>query len=568
VSDVDPADIRRRLFSAGERLGWQFRDRHRFWRHWTAPRPQRGRGPLLNVVVAVLAIGLLLYAAVLGASTFSEVVINRSTGRQDWAVVPFWLLFALLVAAEIILLRGVPHARHTLVLAQWERDRDAHNTAERQRVDAIDEWGAVRTLPGTRRIDVYGGEHEGWTAFLTTFGTAALAEQTPLVVLDLTRTGVSAELCQVAHQSGAASHVELLPDQIADSSLLDGLSADDVKDVLVEAISNDRVLDDRILTAVYEALQPNPTLQRVHDALRTLLGAPSDLPGEETARVESLFTEEQRSRLHDRIQRLEAHVVHLTGLPSGRPAESTASLTCLSVTRRGSQLTTELLTDLLGQWLIRSLKNVRPGQSPRTVVVAGADHLKARHLEQVAALCDSLGFRLVLLFQHLRDSGSTLLGGGRATVFMRLGNYEEAERAANFIGRGYRFELARITTEHGRSDTTSSSTSRTGEILSPWARRWGTSRSRAHETSWSYAETRQRVHELFVEPTHLQALPPTAFVLVQHVADRQVLAVAADCNPDLLSLPRVSTQPLPEPDQVTAPPLQDRTYDPTRALEP
>jgi hypothetical protein len=328
------------------------------------------------------------------------------------------------------------------------------------------------------------------------------------------------------------------------------------------------VLDDRILTAVYEALQPNPTLQRVHDALRVLLGAPSDLPEEDTARVEALFTEEQRSRLHDRIQRLEAHIVHLTGLPSGRPAESTASLTCLSVTRRGSQLTTELLTDLLGQWLIRSLKNVRPGQSPRTVVVAGADHLKARHLEQVAALCDSLGFRLVLLFQHLRDSGSTLLGGGRATVFMRLGNYEEAERAANFIGRGYRFELARVTTEHGRSDTTSRSTSRTGEILSPWARRWGTSRSRAHETSWSYAETRQRVHELFVEPTHLQALPPTAFVLVQHVADRQVLAVAADCNPDLLSLPRVSTQPLPEPDQVTAPPLQDRTYDPTRALEP
>jgi hypothetical protein len=557
ASEVDPADIRRRLFSVGERLGWQFRDRHRFWRHWTAPRPERGRGPLLNVVVAVLAIGLLLYAAVLGASTFGEVVINRSTGRQDWAVVPFWLLFALLVGAEILLLRGVPHARHTLVLAQWERDRDAHNATERTRVDAIDEWGAVRTLPGTRRIDVYGGEHDGWTAFLTTFGTSALAEQTPLVVLDLTQTGVSAELCQVAQQSGVACHVELLPDQLAVSSLLDGLTPDDVKDVLVEAISNDRVLDDRILAAVYEALQPNPTLSRLHDALRVLLGASSHLTEEEMARVEAVFTEDQRRRLHDRIQRLEAHIVHLVELPSGRPAATAANLTCLAITGTGSQVTTELLTDLLGQWLIRSLKNVRPAQSPRTVVVAGADRLNARHLEQVATLCDSLGFRLVLLFQHLRDSGSTLLGGGRATVFMRLGNYDEAERAANFIGRGYRFELARVTTEHGRSDTTSRSTSRTGEILSPWARRWGTSRSRAHETSWSYAETRQRVHELFVEPTHLQALPPTAFVLVQHVADRQVLAVAADCNPDLLSLPRVSTQPLPEPDQVSAARLPD-----------
>lgn len=81
---------------------------------------------------------------------------------------------------------------------------------------------------------------------------------------------------------------------------------------------------------------------------------------------------------------------------------------------------------------------------------------------------------------------------------------------------------------------------------------WGSSRTRAHQTSWNYAEMRQRVYELFVEPTHLQALPPTAFILVQHVADRQVLAVAGDSNPDLLSLPRVSTQPLPEPGQVSA----------------
>src|SRR5262249_52653023 len=130
---------------------------------------------------------------------------------------------------------------------------------------------------------------------------------------------------------------------------------------------------------------------------------------------------------------------------------------------------------------------------------------------------------------------------------------EEAERAANFIGRGYRFELARITTERGETDTTSRTKSRTGEVFSPFSRVWGSSRTRAHATSWNYAETRQRVHELFVDPAHLQALPATAFVLVQHVADRQVLAVAADCNPDLLSLPRVSTQPLPEPHQVSGP---------------
>ena len=564
--EVDPDDIRRRLFSAGERLGWRFRDRHGYWRHWNLPRPERRRGPIMNVVLAVYGAVLLLYLAVLGLATCGEAVGNR-----DWvSVAPWWLLSLPLLVVFGVLLRGVPHARHALMLAHWERDRDAHNTAERARVDAIDEWGAVRTLPGTRRIDVYGGEHGGWTAFLTTYGTSMLAEQAALVLLDLTQTGVGNELCELARQSGVDCHVELLPDQMDVSTLLDGLSAGDVRDVLVEAIHDDRVLDDRILTAVSDALRPNPTLPRIREALRLLLGGPGQLGTEETDRVRSLFAGDQLQRLHDRIQRLEALIAHLAELPTGRPPARAARLTGFTVTRRGSQLTTELVVDLLGQWLIRSLKNVRPGQSHRTIVVAGADQLNTRHLEQVATLCDSLGFRLVLLFHHLRDSGTALLGGGRATVFMRLGNYEEAERAANFIGRGYRFELARVTTEHGEGDTTSRSTSSSGEVLSPWTRRWGSSRTRAHSTSWSYAETRQRVHELFVEPTHLQSLPPTAFVLVQHVTEGQVLAVAADCNPDLLSLPRVSTQPLAEPEQASGPPLRDRTRDPdpARALGP
>jgi hypothetical protein len=568
VVDVDPADIRRRLFSAGERLGWQFRDRHRFWRHWTAPRPERRRGPLMNLVLVVFAAVLLFFALVLGLATFGEAVGRQRIGQADWSTIGIYsALWAALLVGFLVLLRGVPQARHALTLAHWERDRDAHNTAERARVDAIDEWGAVRTLPGTRRIDVYGGEHEGWTAFLTTFGTSILAERTPMVVLDLSRTAVSAELCQVARQSGVDSHVELLPDQLAASTLLDGLTPNDVKDVLVEAISDDRVLDDRILSAVFEALRPNPTLPRVHAALTVLLGGAGSLTDEETTRVRELFAEDQLRRLHDRVQRLEAYLGHLTELPTGQSTTRAPQLTCFTVTQRGSQVTTELLVDLLGQWLIRSLKNARPGQSPRTVVVAGADQLRTQHLEQVAALCDSLGFRLVLLFQHLRDAGSALLGGGRATVFMRLGNYEEAERAANFIGRGYRFELARITTEHGEDDTVARTTSTASELRSPLTRRWGSSRTRAHSTSWSYAETRQRVHELFVEPAHLQALPPTAFVLVQHVANQQALAVAADCNPDLLSLPRVSTQPLADPNQATAPQLADQTPDPARALE-
>lgn len=457
----DPAaDVRRRLFSAGERLGWQFRDRHHFWRHWTLPRPERRAtlSPSMRAVITVLGIGILIGALLAGLGTIGVWWFSLIGEGTEWPmVIAAWLVIAAVgvVFVLVLLTRGTPPRRHALMVAQWERDRDAHNSAERDRVDVLDEWGAVRTMPGTRRIDVYGGEHEGWTAFLTTFGTSALAEGTPLVVLDLSQTSVTAELCQVAQQSGVEGHLEWLPDQLGASSLLDGLGPRDVKDVLVEAIHGDRpersrderMLDDRMLTGVWEAQGPNPTLPGVLKALQDLQTRGEEDPA--------------------RIQRLEAHLAHLAELPTGQPAAAAARLTCFSVTPRGSQLTTELIVDLLGQWLIRSLKNAQRGQSPRTIVVAGADRLNAKHLEQVASLCDALGFRLVLLFQHLREAGATLLGGGRATVFMRLGNYEEAERAANYIGRGYRFELARITTEHGESDTQSRTTSRGGELMQP-----------------------------------------------------------------------------------------------------
>lgn len=578
-SPFDPADVRRRLFSVGERLGWQFRDRHHFWQHWPAtPPPQR---PVVPSAVSILLwIALGVYALFVLAITFGVAVSNFTSRTSSWPTVTLgWLILAGALAGLLFLTRGASPLRHSALVRRWERDRDTHNTAERSRVDMIDEWGAVRTLPGTRRIDVYGGEHQGWTAFLTTFGSSALAEGAPMIVLDLSLVGVSDELCQVAREAGVEIRVELLPDRAGVSMLLEDLSPADLKDVLVEAVHggradqgrDDRVLDDRILTAVIDVLGSRPTLPRIHEALRALLAEPGlrpvHLTEEELSRTRTLFADEHLRRLHDRVQRLEAYLAQIARLSDAERSAPPAGtgLTCFSVTASGSQVTTELVVELLGQWLIRNLKNALPGQGRRTVVVAGADRLQRHHLEQVASLCDARDFRLVLLFQHLRDAGADLLGGGRATVFMRLGNHEEAERAANFIGRGYRFELARITTEKGGSDTNAQSKSRGGERFSPFTRVWGSSRSRAQSTSWSYAEMRERVYELYVEPTHLQSLPPTALVLVQHSAGQRVLAVAADCDPDIASLPRVSMTPLLAEPTTTAElpqlpaPAEDRT---------
>jgi hypothetical protein len=71
------------------------------------------------------------------------------------------------------------------------------------------------------------------------------------------------------------------------------------------------------------------------------------------------------------------------------------------------------------------------------------------------------------------------------------------------------------------------------------------------------------VYEYYVEPTALQNLPDYALLMIQHghgldpataqLAARPRLQVA-DCNPDIVSLPRVLMEPFPE--QAPATPTQ------------
>jgi hypothetical protein len=554
-------ELYRRLLNPGERLGWHFRDRHQFWQHWNQPAPSPpGTDRLLRnfVIAAVLGFGIYLLGTCSVAAQPSTV-----QGRLG-AILALWVLFVLPVglfaAYPTWRRRGSQGVDHGQLVTDWERARDAHNTTERERVDAIPEWGAVPTRPGTRRIDVFGGSLGGWNAFVTTFGSSMLTEEPPVIVLDLTQAGVALELCKVAAGAGVDYRVEHLPDQISSSTLLRGLSGTELKDVLVEAIHGDnpdgnrdeRMIDDRILGMVCNALGGNPSLPRIHEALLRLLKKPDlrpeHLDRDEFNRIPTLFSNEYITQSGARLQRLEAYLAQLAGFqtPVSTEFPEAARLMCFAVTSRGSQVATELAIDVLGQWLIRTLRSLEAG-ARRTIIVAGADELKVRHLDRLAAQCDRLGFRLVLMFQHLRETGAALLGGGRAAVFMRLGNYEEADRAANFIGRGFKFELSQITTGMSEGETLTDSRSTGGETgFFQFERTWGTTFSRAISTSWNYGETWQRVQELFVQPTELQALPPTAFLLVQHVTDDRVACIAGDCNPDILTLPRVVTTPLPD----------------------
>jgi hypothetical protein len=240
------------------------------------------------------------------------------------------------------------------------------------------------------------------------------------------------------------------------------------------------------------------------------------------------------------------------------------------------------------------------------VIVAGADELARRHLERLSDACERRGVPLTFLFRRLRETGGEMLGGG-AVAFMRLGNNEDATRAADFIGRDYKFVLSQITKNVGGNEShTDTDTDGTGDSDSinisqsmGTSRNWGTTRSSgatrsgggpfglfadrstntgdsrtrgggtnetetrgesrsvsrnwssayafAAGTNWSDADTTQRVYEYAVEPVTLQHLPDHALLLVETRSAGGRKLTPVECDPAIVTLERVATTPLPDP---------------------
>lgn len=151
--------------------------------------------------------------------------------------------------------------------------------------------------------------------------------------------------------------------------------------------------------------------------------------------------------------------------------------------------------------------------------------------------------------------------------------YAEAEQAASFIGRQHTFVLSQLTATlggnetHTRTDTESYGTTDTINVTSTtgwqesWdgsrtssgglsrsrstavSRNWSTALSWATGTNWSDTATTQRVYEYAVEPTVLQSLPDHALLLMHRSPTGPGLQLV-ECDPAIVTLPRVSTTPL------------------------
>jgi hypothetical protein len=585
-----PLGAKARLFDPGERLGWIYRDPGQFFRPFPEPAPvEQPPPPAPSAATPPIWIPIVLGVLVLclGGCLASAVSGNDPTSAAGLFVVAALAGLGAAVGGPLLMVnasKGRLHEHQRRVAAnrqayleavrQWQLRGAEYHRLETIRINRLADWGAATTGTDARRVDIYGGNLWSWEAFLTVFCTSMLGSRRKTTVVDLSGEAVSSELIGLAAAAGYGVEANVLPDQLAECDLLSGLDTQQLIDVLIESMHGEeasntmteRAKDTRILTKLCEVLQPTITLSRLAEAVRALMGEPA--VGDELSRAErdrivgELFHAEYVQNAYPNLSRIEAHIQPLEGLGhrSGMPAIS--ALRAIVLRADGPSARTQLLADLLVQWVMRVIVREGTAAQGSVVVVVGADAMQRRHTERLADIAERRNVRLVYLFRHVRESSLHLLGGG-VVGLMKLGNHEEAERAASFIGRDHSFQLSQLTSTTGGSSThTETLTHGESEMLTPFGtpqmlpnrtRTWGESLSSATASTWSMTTTKQRVYEYRVEPTVVQSLPDFAMLLVQSVASGPVID-AVDCNPDLVSLPRLLNIPLPSAQEVRANP--------------
>jgi hypothetical protein len=600
------AELLEKLFAPAERWGWEYREPDALPELFPHPRPvpylpwpkwaaevapklesaERSRAGFMVVAV----IGLVLALSTASWPSWSLTFLSVAALFGGLGVARPWLLRRKAAGQQRQWMEACvqKHDQYRQQFQGWAAAKEEHRQRELARLAASPEWAALRPRRALDRLDVYGGTSLGWEAMLTSAGASLLASGSRLTVVDLSQESVAAELIQLATLRGYQADVLVLPEQMEDLDLFQGMRPDEVRDALVEALHGDegevshetRSIDGRVLGELCEVLGAPLTLGRISAGLQVLLRARSSLEGDgeltadEYRRIANLFGETARVSMEPRMVALESRLHGLRRLghwPGGRPlTPARAQLRVLALDEQTSGLVNDVLTHLLLQVIIQTARNQSAGgPGDDVLVVVGGDQLRRRHLEKLDQLGRQRGIRLIYMFRHLRDEVVDLLGGGGSAVFMRLGNAREAALAAEFVGREHKFVLHQLTRSTGESftdtftesvtDTLGTNTSETRtdllRILFPLpvsnsytsgrsnSRAWGESRSRAAGTTTSESPGLQRVYEFAVEPTTLQTLPETAMLFVDQERRQGPRARLGDCNPDILSLPNVSAEP-------------------------
>ena len=484
--------------------------------------------------------------------------------------------------------------------AEWQQRIAEHDRREQDRYVSASLWHPLQTSRPPARVDVFGGTEDGWASLLVTTGAAALASGSTMLVLDFSEQAVADNLVMLTSEHNDPVSVHELPPDLSVLSLLGGLEAAEQGELIAEAVhslqrpaagGDLRGLHADLITMVASRLTGPATITRLHAGVQVLrrvyeVTSASVLSPEEVRALNSAVdtagsTEQARNELQAlegvlnliaQEERTAGQGAQVRGFESVWPARGLAVVATTSTVRRRKQF----LDYVVFYRTLRELQT-RHGGGREILVVAGADRIGLDALETMARQARRAGVRLIFLLEHLRDDLQKFLGGSDSVTFlMRLGNGVEASVAADFIGRGHKFVLSQLTEQVGKTFTTgtastvgastSTSTSRSystgsSDSFGPegqWTSGFtsGTTRGTSQERSKNWSETanesaadstttgqtQARVYEYTVEPTTLQGLAPTAFVMVETAMNGRRVVVG-DCNPGIVLLDRVAIEP-------------------------
>ncbi len=488
--------------------------------------------------------------------------------------------------------RDAEWERYQSATAGWRATVESHEVAEQVRRAEVPLFHPLAPRSTASRIDVCGGTRDGWASLLATVGSSVLSSGGGILLLDFSERGIGGGVARLATAAGFPVTGDDLPADTGRLGLLRDIDPEDVAELLANAVDTlrpgsdnpaIRLFDAEILTTIATRLDPPLTFTRLASGLRVLQGrdqldGPDALSSEErdaiASRLDTLGSSEQ---IQQAIYYLRACLERLAEGDEAAAVGTAPSwwpLSGLRVMETSSRDTSaarkELIDQVLFQIVLHRLRRRRDDVSRDMLVVAGGDRMGLPALESMARHAANAGIRLVNLFEHLAEGAERLIGtGDSATLIMQLGNAREAEAAAEFVGRGHKFVFSQITRQVGSSLTTGTSSSAGGSVTvsetegrsgsrgkggrsGGWNRSVSVSQSAFWEDTESLSVTdsqqdgaiMQRVYEFSVEPTQIQQLPPTAFVLVDSsLGERR--AALGDCNPGIVLLPRVASTARP-----------------------
>uniref|UniRef100_A0AAU2JVC2 Uncharacterized protein n=1 Tax=Streptomyces sp. NBC_00049 TaxID=2903617 RepID=A0AAU2JVC2_9ACTN len=596
------AELALRVFTGEERWGWEFVQPPAPPAHRDANRPPVYTEPSGQEVRAMEERAMTgKSSSGSGCLTVLAGVIAFASGGPEAAVIVVVLIVALLIASSPNARLRAARRRLEAARARARRDYEQSHRAWQSRLEAhraehlrhnatLDTWYPLALASRPSRIDVFGGTGNGWASLLATVGGPLLGGGQSVVVLDLTQQAVALELAGLAARRDIAiAHVPM-PGALLDVDLREEFTSEELAEALAEALGTMRppgadvdlhTIDVDVVQTVADLLEGPVTFARLAAGLRVLLrvydadpGTPGALsPSEIEAITRAIDLVGQGERVQNELRYVRAQTELLS---KAEPAAADARAADWWRPGGLTIVTTEDLVhrrkDLTDRFvffrLLHTLRKRAVAPGTGTLVVAGADHLGREALEAMARQARSAGVRLVFLLEHLREAAVQVAGGSdSATVFMRMGNGEEAKAAAQFIGQEHKFLVNQLTRQIGETLTegrgssysyqrgvsdTDGHNSGGGTSGSSWgsSRSFSTSLSRSWQDSTNTSTARStttgenlsRVYEFTVEPTQLQSLPTTGLILVEAgPGGRRV--VFGDCNPGINFLPRLSVRP-------------------------